>query len=270
MPSLDVPGAVLHYDSFGSGPLILFITGADGRAESFHKVAQLLADHFTAVCYDRRGYSKSLHKGSQDLNNRLSIDADDAHLLIEHLSPGQAAFAFGSSSGAIVAQRLLERHPGSVKKLFSHEPPAFALLPEEYRLQASGLMDAVYDTYRAHGTAKAIDVFTTGFANEEDGPLMRDCMDSTRGHDVRANAMFWFEFELKQYTSSPVDLEILGREKEKFVPAAGIKSGGGPGVGPIAVISQVVGKDIVRFPGGHLGFMTVPEEFTNTLKELLA
>jgi pimeloyl-ACP methyl ester carboxylesterase len=268
MPSVEAPGATLHYETFGSGPLLLLIPGADGRGSIFHDVAQFFAPCFTVICLDRRGYSKSFLKSSQDFNNRLSVDADDAYLLIQHLS-NDPATVFGTSSGAIVAQRLLERHPDSVKKLIAHEPPALSVLPEEFRTQGTGLIQHVYDTYRAHGTVAAMDVFTSGLSEGSDGAVMRSCMDATRGDEIRANSMFWFEFELRQYTSAPVNVKLLEAEKGKFVPVAGMESGDGPGVGPIAVIAQKLGKKIVRTPGGHVGFMTAPEVFAEAMLKLL-
>jgi len=268
MPTLQVDGAVLYYETFGSGPLLVLIPGAEGRGSIFHEVAKRLSSHFTVACWDRRGYSQSLLVGTQDFANRLSTDADDAHLLIKHLSP-DPAIVFGSSSGAVVAQRLLERHPGSVKQLISHEPPSLPVLPDEFRVQGAGLFQQVYDTYRAHGPAEAINVFASGFGEGEDGLMMRFCMDPKRGDEIRANVMFWFEFELRQYTSEPVNLEVLGAEKEKYVPMAGVESGNGPGVAPISLIAQKLGKEVVRVPGGHIGYMTATEAFADALLKLL-
>ncbi|OBT71289.1 hypothetical protein VF21_10628 [Pseudogymnoascus sp. 05NY08] len=270
MPSLQVSGALLNYDTFGHGPLLLLIPGADGRGSIFHDTAQHLSLHFTVICYDRRGYSKSLLQGAQDFSNKLSTDADDAHSLIKHLSDSSSpATVFGSSSGAIVAQRLLERHPDSMAKLVSHEPPALSVLPEDIRVKATGLIQHVYDTYRAQGTAAAMEDFTAGLSEGGDGGIMRFCMDNTRGDEIRANSMFWFEFELRQYTSAAVDLGRLQAEKKKFLPVAGMDSGDGPGVGPIAFIAHALGKDIGRVPRGHVGFMTAPKAFADSLLEIL-
>jgi len=54
MPELTVFGAVLHYETFGTGkPLLVFIPGADGRGTVFHETAKLLSQYFTVVCWDR-------------------------------------------------------------------------------------------------------------------------------------------------------------------------------------------------------------------------
>ncbi|KAH8660824.1 Alpha/Beta hydrolase protein [Tricladium varicosporioides] len=270
MAKLEVPGAILSYNSIGSGPLLLFIPGADGRGSVFEEAAKLLAPRYTVVLWDRRGFSKSLLVGPQDFEHRLDTDADDANQLIEHLAtPGHAVVVFGTSSGAIVAQRLLCRYPNRITCLIAHEPPSFSVLPEDIRNQAIGLTQHVYETYRAQGVATAMEVFTAGLSEGEDAAMMRFCMDSTRSDEIRANSMFWFEFELRQYTSSTFDLASIKTQSKKYIPAAGITSGDGPGVGPVSFIAKTLKKDIVRLPGGHIAYMTEPLVFTTALlKEL--
>lgn len=270
MPTLEVPGAVLSYKTVGSGPLLLLIPGADGRGSVFEEAAKFLAPHYTVVLWDRRGFSKSFLLGPQDFEHRLDTDADDANRLIQHLAtPDQAVVVFGTSSGAVVSQRLLCRHPDRITRLVAHEPPSFSVLPEQFRTQAASLLQHVYDTYRAQGVSAAMDAFTGGLSEGGDGAMMRSCMDSKRGDEIRANSLFWFEFELRQYPTSPLDLASIQAQSKKYVPAAGITSGDGPGVGPISLIANATGKEIVRLPGGHLGYMTEPEVFANALvKEL--
>lgn len=267
MPTHEVEGAILHYEKFGSGPLLVLIPGADGRGEIFHDAARILANKYTVICLTRRGYSKSLLIGAQDFSNRLSTDADDAHLVITDL--GSPAFVFGTSSGAVVATRLLERYPESVQAVVAYEAPSFSVLPEEHRLKATGLLTHIYDIYRANGVQTAIEAFTNGLAESSDKLVMRHCMDINRGDEIRANAMFWFEFELRQYTTAPVNLELIAKEKKKYIPAAGVVSADGAGTGPTAVIAGVLGKEIVRFPGGHLSYMTDVEGFAEALKNTL-
>jgi pimeloyl-ACP methyl ester carboxylesterase len=268
MPFLDLPNAKLHYDTFGNGPLLLCIPGADGRGAVFHDAARHLSRSFTVVCYDRRGYSQSQHIGAQDFKNRLSTDADDASALIAHLST-EAVAVFGTSSGAIAATQLLIQHPDRVHTLIAHEPPAFALLPEQSRTQAAGLIEHIYSLYREQGVQAAMEVFSGSLSAGEEGAKMRFCMDPTRGDEIRANSMYWFEFELRQYTSALLDLEGIKAEKTKFVPAAGITSGDGPGVGPITLIAHMLGKEVVRLPGGHISYMLEPEVFADALVALL-
>ncbi|KNG45315.1 alpha beta-hydrolase [Stemphylium lycopersici] len=271
MPSLPVPGAVLHYETFGinNKPLFVFIPGADGRGSVFHHAAALLSAHYTVVCWDRRGYSQSHLLGAQDLAHKLQTDADDAHRLIQALCPHTGAIVFGTSSGAIVAQQLLATHPQSVARLVAHEPPAFSVLPEEFRGKTTGLVEHIYATYRAQGPEQAMGVFASGLSDGPDAELMRRCMDAKRGGEIRANCLFWFEFELRQYTGAVVDMDGLRASQEKIVLVAGEESGDGPGVGPMKVVAGVLGKEIQRLPGGHLGYVNVTEKFVEGLLEVL-
>jgi pimeloyl-ACP methyl ester carboxylesterase len=42
MSTLDVPGARLHYEAHGSGPLMLMVPGASGEAGVFERVTEYL------------------------------------------------------------------------------------------------------------------------------------------------------------------------------------------------------------------------------------
>jgi hypothetical protein len=67
-----------------------------------------------------------------------------------------------------------------------------------------------------------------------------------RSDEIRANSLFWFEFELRQYPGSVLDLDAIVKEKEKYVPGAGTDSGDGLGVAPIATIARAVEKDVIQ------------------------
>jgi pimeloyl-ACP methyl ester carboxylesterase len=82
--SLDVPGARLHYEVRGSGPLLLLI-GAPMNNASFVPLADALAGDFTVVTTDPRGISKSpLDDPEQDSTPYLP--ADDIHRPITALA----------------------------------------------------------------------------------------------------------------------------------------------------------------------------------------
>jgi len=265
MPTLQLPGVDLHFETIGSGPLLLLITGADGRGSVWKPLAQELSTNYTVTYYDRRGFSDSVITGAQDYANRLSTDADDAASLIAHLSPEVGATVVGSSSGAIVALNLLLKHPSRVLKLICHEPPAFGALPPQHQAMGEGMVNHIYDVYAKSGPIAAMEAFTGGLAVNKEGALMRSLMHPGHSHEIRANAQFWFQFELRQYPTSKVDVEGLVALKEKFVPAAGIDSGNEVGVAPIASIAQAMGKNILRLPGGHLGYMSDAKPWASEL-----
>jgi len=106
MSSIEVPGARIYYDTYGSGRLVVLIPGAAGTTYPYRLLAEQLAAHYTVVTHDRRGFSRSELVGPQDYDHRIESDAEDVRRLIEHLSD-QPAIVFGSSSGAIVALETL-------------------------------------------------------------------------------------------------------------------------------------------------------------------
>ena len=89
--------------------------------------------------------------------------------------------------------------------------------------------------------------------------------EAQRSDEICANCLFWFEFELRQYTSAAVDIEGLGKSKEKLILVAGEDSGDGPGVGPSKVLGGALQKDILRISGGYLGYVIDPKAFTSRL-----
>lgn len=91
---------------------------------------------------------------------------------------------------------------------------------------------------------------------------MCHCIDTTRGDEIWANSMYGFEFELRQYSSLLVDLDLLRKESKKSIPAAAVLSGDEPAMGPIAGIGERIGKEIVRLP---ISYMTEPEVFAKAL-----
>ena len=59
MPRVTVNGTELYYEIRGAGPAVLLIMGATGDGGHFDVLADVLADEFTLVSYDRRGNGRS-------------------------------------------------------------------------------------------------------------------------------------------------------------------------------------------------------------------
>jgi pimeloyl-ACP methyl ester carboxylesterase len=77
--TVTVDGTNLYWEIRGSGPTLLFIPGAEGDAEEYLRVAELLTGRFTTLCYDRRGYSRSPRPA--DLAETLPFFGEVAHWL---------------------------------------------------------------------------------------------------------------------------------------------------------------------------------------------
>jgi pimeloyl-ACP methyl ester carboxylesterase len=82
----------------GHGPPLLLVMGATGDGGHFDALAELLAEHFTVVTYDRRGNGRSPPPAGWRTTSPEE-QADDAAALLDALGTGPAA-VFGTSSGA--------------------------------------------------------------------------------------------------------------------------------------------------------------------------
>lgn len=102
----------------GSGPPVLLLHGYPQTHATWHRVAPLLAERFTVVCSDLRGYGDSAKPGSDDSHEPYSkrMMARDQLELMRSL--GFERFALvGHDRGARVARRLALDHPDSVSRL---------------------------------------------------------------------------------------------------------------------------------------------------------
>lgn len=120
MPIIRVNGTEIYHEVRGSGPPVLFIMGATGDAGHFDTVADLLADEFTVLTYDRRGNGRSPRPEGW-VTTSAQEQVDDATELLHVLGFAPAA-VFGTSADAALALCLLLRHPAAVHGAMLHEP----------------------------------------------------------------------------------------------------------------------------------------------------
>ncbi len=181
--------------------------------------------------------------------------------LIEHLSDNPAA-VFGTDSGAIVGLQVLSLYPEQVHTLVAHEPPLVMLLPDAAKWQV--LFDEVYDTYRQSGVPKAMHQFASGIGSADHRLLMPYIREQT-GERGWANAAYWMENELRQYSQVDLDINSIAGHSTQLILAGGCDSQGQLSYQPNKVLAQKLGLDIVNLPGGHLGYLSYPDEFAKEL-----
>ena len=128
MPTVTVNGAELDHEVRGSGPPILLITGATGMVAIFDALADLLADEFTVISYDRRGNGRSpVPAGWQTTSPQEQ--AEDAAAPLDALGTGPVT-VFSTSSGGNFALCLMIRHREAVCGAVMHEPGLYALVDD--------------------------------------------------------------------------------------------------------------------------------------------
>jgi len=262
---LRAPGAILYYEIRGSGPLLLMVHGGSGDAGGFDAVADLLAMNYTVVAYDRRGLSRSKLDDPKS-EQTVEIQSDDAYRLLNALDAGPAN-VFGSSGGAVVGLDLVARHPGLVRTLVAHEPPAQYLLPDAEALKKQH--DELIEAYHRDGVAPAMRKVVAELAGVVD-------TDSRSGTDTTvqrikdpANAIFLFEHEFPMFGKYRFDFAALKKTRTRIVIAGGTGKQY-PAYRSAAAIAEILDSSVAEFPGHHGGYGSHPREFAERLAEVLA
>ena len=280
--TLDVPGAVLHYDvrsNDASTQPVLLIIGSPMGATGFVTLASHFTDR-TVVTYDPRGADRS-RRTDGAAETTPDEHADDLHRLISALDAGPVDI-FASSGGAVNALAMVARHPEQVRTLVAHEPPASQELPDREPVLAACV--DIHQTYQRSGFAPAMAKFialvsyqgelSPGYADQpgpdpaafglpagDDGS--RD--DALLGQNIVTCNTYRHDFDALRAASTRVVIGVGAESGQMIAGRAGLAVAGRLGTPP------------VTFPGGHGGFLGgeygqtgEPDAFAATLRTVLA
>jgi pimeloyl-ACP methyl ester carboxylesterase len=280
--TLDVPGAVLHYDirsDEASTEPVLLIIGSPMGAAGFGTLAGHFTDR-TVVTYDPRGADRS-RRTDGAAETTPEEHADDLHRLILALDAGPVDI-FASSGGAVNALALVARHPEQVRTLVAHEPPASQELPDREEVLAA--CADIRQTYYRGGFGPAMAKFIALVSYQ--GPLPAGYADQP-GPDPAA---FGLPAGDDGSRDDPLvgqnivtcnayrhDFDALRAASTRVVIGVGAESGQGlAGRAGLAVAGRL-GTPPVTFPGDHGGFLGgeygqtgEPDAFAATLHQVLA
>jgi pimeloyl-ACP methyl ester carboxylesterase len=277
--SLDVPGARLHYEVRGSGPL-LFVIGSPMAAAEFAPLADALAADHTVVTYDPRGFAGS-PIDDPDQPSTPQQRAGDVVAILDDLG-AESADLFGSSGGAVTGLALVAMHPGRVRTLIAHEPPLTELLPDAEEQWAA--TKGITDTFRTDGFHAAWMQFmvNAGFDMESDGEFDTGAPDAgvhdEGGEPVPAEpsekelaeATRFFVHDLEPTTRYVPDAAAVNAGAARVVIGIGVDSSRLLTYRTSVATAELLGCPTVEFPGDHGGFMGAPDAFAKRLREVLA
>ncbi len=279
--TLDAPGAVLHYDVRGndaSTQPVLLLIGSPMGATGFGALAGHFTDR-TVVTYDPRGAGRSKRTDGAR-QTTVEEHADDLHRLIDATGGGPVDI-FASSGGAVNALALVARHPGQVRTLVAHEPPAAQELPD--REPALAACAGIKDTYLREGFGPAMAKFIAlvsyegpipaGFADQP-GPDPATFGLPTQDDGSRDDALLCLN--MPSCPAYRPDFGALRAAPTRIVVGVGAQSAkmmaGRAGI----AVAERLGTAPVTFPGGHDGFaggeyggMGEPDAFAATLRQVL-
>jgi pimeloyl-ACP methyl ester carboxylesterase len=270
--TLEVPGARLYFEVQGSGPVLMLI-GQPMGIEGFSAVAPLLAEDYTVVTYDPRGFSRSLIE-DPDQDAEPDVLADDVRRVLEEVGDVPAR-VFGSSGGAITGLALVTRYSDHVHTLVAHEPPVGLLLPDPNEARVG--MQEIYDTFRNSGIGAAWQRFMSftgmngGAPDSAEAPANAPPAEPPppSAEEVATSTRF-FAHGLLPIALYEADLAMLQAAPTRMVIAGGAASKGEFPQRTAAALAQRLGLPLIDFPGGHVGFITEPQEFVTVLRRCLA
>ena len=119
-------GTTIAFDQSGSGPVVILVDGAlQYRAfdQGMTPLANLLAQHFTVMHYDRRGRGDStdMQRDAFEPQSALEREIEDIETIIDEA--GGSASLYGISSGGALALEATISLGSKIKKLAIYEVP---------------------------------------------------------------------------------------------------------------------------------------------------
>lgn len=155
-------GTQIAYDVYGSGPALIYITGATcfRQFEPVLHDAQVFAGEFTVYNYDRRGRGDS----GNTLPYAPEREIEDIEALID--AAGGTAFLYGHSSGAALALEAVLRLGAKVSKIALYDA-SYCSNAEEQR--EFGMLGEALDALLKDGKHEdAIRLFLEGIGMPDD------------------------------------------------------------------------------------------------------
>jgi pimeloyl-ACP methyl ester carboxylesterase len=263
--TLEVPGARLHYEVRGSGPLLL-VLGSPMAAAMFAPLADALADDHTVVTTDPRGIGSS-PLADPDQDSTPDLRADDMAAVLDALG-ADSADVFGSSGGAETGLAMVVRHPRRIRTLVAHEPPLLELLPDATAQHAA--IDDIVETFHRDGPGPAWFKFmvNAGFDLGAEGAPAGPPQEASA--QAEADAARFFAHELRPGTRWRPDVDALAAAPSRVVVGIGADSGGLITYRTSVALCERLGSEPVEFPGDHGGFLGDPIGFAEALRKALA
>jgi clorobiocin biosynthesis protein CloN7 len=241
------------------------LVGHPMGTSGFAAIAQLLADDYTVVSYDPRGFARSTID-DRDQDAEPDLLADDVRRVLEAVGDGPA-HVFGSSGGAVTGLALVARYPGHVRGLVAHEPPLALLLPDAEEARAR--MHDIYDTYRDSGIGAAWQRFST-FSGVNIRPQGEGAAPQATSAETLATSERFFGHGLLPIALYRPDFSALQVARGRVVAARGTSSKGQFAWRTAVALAERLDTALVDFPGGHDGHASDAKDFAAVLRHTLA
>lgn len=254
-------GAEIYCERRGNGPLLLLITGGMGDAGFYSSAADILANEFTVLNYDRRCNSRST--GDRSIDMTVAQQARDAAAIIKAMGHDKAII-FGSSGGGIIGLELAAAKPEVIDFLIVHEPPVIELLSAADADRFRSFHHDIYLKYLREGWKAALPDFTATLIGAPDIPFPPDLDERVSG-----NMDFFFRHEYKAFTQYIPDVKRVRENKVNMITAVGRDSDDSQYVQTTRALTSRLRCKCIEFPGQHDVSFYMPREFANAVRNTL-
>ncbi|WP_016882859.1 MULTISPECIES: alpha/beta fold hydrolase [unclassified Rhodococcus (in: high G+C Gram-positive bacteria)] len=181
MPSIDLPGARLHYRTVGSGKPLVLVHGSATDMTTWDGVIDNLASDHRVTVYDRRGYGQSEHRPVRDHR----IHARDLCAVLEQ-AVGEPAKVLGWSSGGNIVLASATARPDLFSELVVVEAPFHGLRHADRAVLATAVRLKLLQL-RGH-PQEATEVFFRFATALQSGGNSYDLADDSLRNDILRNA----------------------------------------------------------------------------------
>ena len=265
MPTANVNGTNIYYESHGKGFPLVFAYGLGGNTSEWEPQMTSFAQHYRFIVWDPRGHGKSDSPSSADQYTQ-EIFAQDLKGLLDHLDIRQA-YVGGLSMGGGVATRFTMLYPEQVVALLvidsasasgRETPQDTRLMRQEIiRLAETTGMQAVADYSMKNNPNISR---TAGSGQEQENRILQMYLALNPvgyAHSTRMILNAEFDAGLLEGISAPT-LVLAGRE-DPALPACRF------------IHEKIKGSQLVVIDdAGHLSNLDQPEAFNQAVLAFLA
>lgn len=258
MPLAAVNGAQLYYETRGTGPPVLCIQGATGDGGYFDRMADLLADEFTIITYDRRGNSRSPVPAGW-MKTSVEEQAEDAAGLLRALGR-EGAIVFGTSGGGAIGLELVRRYPERVTGAALHEPYLPHVLGERLE-QIEAENRAKFEPILAAGGPRA---FMEAWLRSMRGDEGYQALDSQLRERVLGNGQTYLIDHAAFSEYRPDEAAVAAIYRPIYVLVGEVGAPWAPAMA--AWLTHLLGTEVETVPGRHGAYVDIPTEFAAALR----
>lgn len=266
-------GDDLYYEVRGQGQPLLMIPPGGGDGWQYAFVADILADEYKVITYDRRANSRSTMNYPQ--NFEIGQQSRDAVAVLQAVGE-TSAFVFGNSSSGVIALEMAKTQPQAIRAVIVHEAAMPSVHPQHKKWRR--FFASVYLMSFHVGPSLAALHFMLGV-----NLPMRKLIKATRASNLhrkqsseryigsREASDFLIKQELLPVTNYLPDVEKIKQNNVRMFIAVGAWSlQKRTWYAQVAqIMADQLGCELVTFPGHHGSFMDMPDEWAAVLRGIL-